>query len=179
MQAPLQFISAHTIAHSSEPAPLSVNRPRTIPVSEIVRIFNGPRFVTVETTAHQQPFNGAFHDVARAVRKLFPSVELQTLEDGWQLVNLNAVSAVLVSDSGEHACGLTSGTVLRIGSPTVLLDLLAGVSPVERIAWGRSFWQVPHRHIMGLDNSAVFVRGGHVVNTTEPSSEIERRLSTN
>lgn len=175
MPAPLQFIHAHGLT-AREAAPLSAHLPRTIATDAIVRIYQGPRFVMVETAEHQIPFNGTLDELVRATKKLFPSVHLQT-EEGWQLVNLRAISAILTCDEGRHDVGLVSYAVLRIGSPSVLIDLVSGVGPVERIQRGRSLWTVPVRHILGLDNGTVFVRGGHQLKFTEPSEAVEHRLS--
>jgi hypothetical protein len=172
---PRQFISAHDLA-GRESAPFVVGKPHTIVVAEIVRIFSGPKFVMVETTVAQSAFNGSFHDLARIVRKQFHSVEIQT-EQGVQLLNLNAVAAVLLSDVGSHECGLTSGTILRDIYPTVLIDSLPAVSHVEQVKWGRSTWHVARRHVIGLDNSHIFVRGGHQLRTSEPIETVAQRLA--
>jgi hypothetical protein len=175
MPTPLHFIDAYGLT-ARETAPLSAQLPRTVVTSAIVRIFQGPRFVMVETADHQIPFNGTLDELVRATKKLFPSVHLQT-ESGWQLLNLHAISAILTCDEGRHDCGLTSHAVLRIGSPIVLIDLVSGLGPVERFQRGRSLWTVPVRHIIGLDNGSVHVSGGHQLRFTEPSSTVEQRLT--
>jgi hypothetical protein len=176
MPAALTFIHAHRLPERGNAAPLSVHHPRTIATDAIVRIFQGPRFVTVETADHRVPFNGTLDELVRDTRKMFPSVHLQT-EDGWQLLNLRAISAILTCDEGRHDVGLVSRAVLRIGNPQILIDLVSGLGRVERIQRGRSFWTVPVRHVIGLDNGTVFVTGGHQLQFTEPSDAIERRLS--
>ncbi len=174
---PLTFVQAHQLV-GRESAPYVVGKPHTIVIAQIVRIYSGPRFVMVETPEHQSAFNGSFHDVTRLVRKQFAALEIQT-EGGLQLLNLNAVAAVLLSDTGSHECGLTSGTILRDISPTALIDSLPAVSPVEQVKWGRSTWHIVRRQIIGLDNSNVFVRGGHTLRTSELIETVAQRLSVN
>lgn len=177
--APLQFFHVHTLT-ASEAAPLVVQRPASVATSQIVRVLADQaksRWTLVETCEGQIPVNGALDDVIRTLRRAFPSCHLNTA-DGWQLLNLRAVASIFVSEEGHHDLGLVSGAVFRIPSPRELLDLVAGVASLATVTRGHSTYHIVREHVLGLSNSTVHLRGGHLVRHTEPDSTVEQRLST-